>query len=164
MSSPYEITPSDSPYARLSDLCCVRNSPDGTRLTISDEQFEEISELLHEIGKLEWAKRPRIYAVLRMMELQKEIDAFITLGHNDNSLPFRNKRSLPPELQPYDRSSTFLDLQKYVLNAACDLEKGDQGKHISVEDGERLFRRHKLLGTGGVGYVKTHSAINCITC
>jgi hypothetical protein len=142
-----------NPHTRLADLCTPKLVDDGkTWSPIEDDAFEEISDLLLNIGHKEsWSRRPRTYAVLRMMNSVPHMDAFETYGLNDTAFPYRTKRDLPPELQSPDMSELFLWYQKYVLCDVCDLEKEKEGRHISVKDGERLFRWHAKLGRGQSG-------------
>ena len=144
-----------NPHTRLADLCTPKLLDDGkTWLPIEDDAFEEISDLLLNIGHKEsWSRRPRTYAVLRMMNSVPHMDAFETYGLNDTAFPYRTKRDLPPDLQSPDMSELFLWYQKYVLCDVCDLEKEKEGRHISVKDGERLFRWHAKLGRGQSGCV-----------
>ncbi len=139
-------------HERLTSLCAVRYESDGrTVIKHSDEDFALIADLLRDIGKDDWARIPRTYMVLRMMGAIPVMDAFTTLGLDDNSFPYPNKLSLPVELQSLELSQQFLEYQKYVLTEACDLEKGEHGAHIQIEDGDVLFNRHKSLGIGSTG-------------
>jgi hypothetical protein len=142
-----------NPHARLADLCAPKALEDGKPcLPIDDDAFEEISDLLLNIGHKEsWSRRPRTYAVLKMMNAVPHMDAFETHGLNDTSFPYRKKRDLPPELQSFNMSESFLGYQKYVMCDSCDLEKDKEGRHISVKDGEKLFRWHEKLGRGQSG-------------
>ncbi|KAL5349345.1 hypothetical protein ACLOAV_005635 [Pseudogymnoascus australis] len=80
------------------------------------------------------------------------MDAFISLGHTDISLPYENKTSLPRELQSPEMFSKFCQFQHYVLSTAYDLEKGG---HCTVKDGNSFFKSNiEKIGKGGSGTVE----------
>lgn len=142
----------DSLNLRLQDLCKPILSKDG-KATISDDAFQEISDVLLDLRcEPEWSRRPRTYAVLRMMDAIKYMPSFINFGLNDNSFPYPNRRALPPGIQDsLDLSEAFLQKQEHVLSDACDLENEREGRHIAVKDGDKLFRWYKKLGRGQAG-------------
>jgi hypothetical protein len=145
------------PHLRLATLCFPKRASGGiTGLPIEDDAFEEITDCLMDIGREDWSRRPRTYAVLRMMDSVRYMDAFASNGLNDNSFPYRNKRDLPAEIQSIELSEAFLELQHWVLSDACDLENENEGRHISVKDGDKLFKCGKILGKGLTGLVSQH--------
>lgn len=143
---------SDPSYEQLENICKPRVSLDGKdNVPIPDEDFDKISAILYSFGKVEWSKRPRMYAVLWMIGRVSDMDTFITLGHNDSLFPYTKMASLPNTLRKsFDASHSFLDHQKFVYTAACDLEKVEGARHITIDKGDKLFHRKKLpLGEGG---------------
>jgi hypothetical protein len=136
----------------LKSLCTPEVAESGELLPIQDQAFDVISDILYyDLRKEQWARRPRTYALLSMIHAIKEMDAFISLGHTDISLPYENKTSLPPDLQSPEMFSKFCQCQHYVLSTAYDLEKGG---HCTVKDGNSFFKANiEKLGKGGSGLV-----------
>ena len=76
------------------------------------------------------------------------MDSFIAMGLNDTSLPYSGRHSLPETLQ-YFEARDFLKWQDLVVSDVLRLE---QGKHVSIENGDALFEsRRSRLGVGSQG-------------
>ena len=139
------VSPREDPHQRLRFLC---NIDEATRSAKPDDAFDEISDLLSQIGKREWSLRPRTYVILYNMDSVKVMDAFATYGLDDSAIPYRNKVDLPSELQSLYISHRFLELQQYVLTEACNLEDDREPRHVSLTDGNVHFYVQRSLGFG----------------
>ncbi|OBT95560.1 hypothetical protein VE01_05901 [Pseudogymnoascus verrucosus] len=137
----------------LNSLCTPEVADSGELQPILDQAFDVISDILYyDLKKEQWARRPRTYALLSMIHAVKEMDAFISLGHTDISLPYETKTSLPRDLQSPEMFSKFCQFQHYVLSTAYDLEKGG---HCTVKDGNSFFKSNiEKIGKGGSGTVE----------
>ncbi|OBT78204.1 hypothetical protein VF21_02722 [Pseudogymnoascus sp. 05NY08] len=137
----------------LNSLCTPEVGKSGELQPILDQAFDVISDILYfDLKKEQWALRPRTYALLSMIHAVKEMDAFISLGHTDISLPYETKTSLPRDLQSPEMFSKFCQFQHYVLSTAYDLEKGG---HCTVKDGNSFFKGNiEKIGKGGSGTVE----------
>lgn len=78
------------------------------------------------------------------------MESFIAKGLNDTSLPYSGRRYLPETLTFYEVGD-FLKWQDLVVSDVLHLE---QGKHVSIGNGDTLFEcRRPQLGVGSQGYV-----------
>lgn len=141
-------------YQRIEQLC--RLSMDGSSKTghnakISDDDVEEIAQCLRDLNNDDASERPRTYAVLHMMRRQDLLPFFVNAGLRDNSLPYPNRRSLPPRIRKYEPEDghRFLELQNHVLSPALELEKVGESPHVSVQSGDLFFQSLHKLGKGG---------------
>jgi hypothetical protein len=113
----------------------------------TDSDFQKISNLLKDTGRLTWSTVPRIYTVLRLIGQLQIIDTFIDQGITDIWFPF-STFSLPNALGSALHPQ-FLDVQKRVLTKSIDLEKDGGRKHASFGRDEALpFKVEKELGGG----------------
>lgn len=117
-----------------------------------DADFVRISELLMLHGKPEWSRRPRTFALLRLIESVDAIEVFITERLSDFALPY-TEENLPNAIKGATSRRRFLDLQNLVLRThAADLEKG--GNHMYFpQSADAYFQSLKELGDGGFGQV-----------
>ncbi|CAI9637373.1 unnamed protein product [Alternaria burnsii] len=97
-----------------------------TRSNFTESDLRDISHLLCRSGKASWSRIPRIYTTLRLINEIDVIDAFLSCGITDLSLPF-NQRTLPGQLKDQLSRVRFLDVQSRVLTKALDLEKENRG-------------------------------------
>ena len=119
----------------------------------SERDCSRISELLQTLGKTEWSRVPRTYAVLKMVNQVHAMDAFLGLGCNDMFFPY-TEASLPEALGSRHARTKFLELQSLVLSTGHDLESILDKKHRIVANSEDLpFRVLEELGQGGFGSV-----------
>ena len=119
----------------------------------SERNCTRISELLQLLGKMEWSRVPRTYAVLKMVNQVQAMDAFLGLGCTDMWFPY-TESTLPDALASRHARTKFLDLQKLVLSTGHDLENILDKKHRYVASSEDLpFRVLEELGQGGFGSV-----------
>jgi len=119
----------------------------------TDQDLQDISMLLRNMGHESWGSVPRIYTVLRRIDELQLIDTFIELGITDFWFPF-SQTSLPDKLPPSVRSR-FVDAQSAVFTIALELEKGSERRHATFGPGETLpFEVVGYLGKGGYGSVE----------
>ncbi|CAG8959252.1 hypothetical protein HYFRA_00012610 [Hymenoscyphus fraxineus] len=131
-------------WDQLQKLCCKPSDPAGV---ISDEQFESIAACLRYLENHDASYRPRTYAILHMMNRVDLLISFVVVGLLDNSLPYADRKSLPPLMRgDADACFVFLELQTHVISAACYMEKGE---HMLVESGDNFFDTLERLGSGG---------------
>jgi hypothetical protein len=118
----------------------------------SDGDIQEISSLLELMGQSAWSRVPRIYTILRRIGQLQYLDAFTAQGITDIWFPF-SAASLPGLLSSSSKTD-FLRLQSSVLTDSFDLERGEDGQHRHLVDGEVLpFKILGYLGEGGFGTV-----------
>lgn len=123
-----------------------------TRARLSENNVRQISIGLRRMGKDSWAKTPRLYAVLRMVNHVQVIDSFLTQGVSDIWFPFSHK-TLPDSLRSASARFDFLKLQDMVLTKAFDLERED-GRHRHFSKLEDIpLQKLEELGKGGFGFV-----------
>jgi hypothetical protein len=135
---------------KLGDFFPIRE--ENLHANYSDNDIQQISDLLRTLGRQSWSTVPRIYIVLRLINQLQLLDMFIDQGITDIWFPFTD-RSLPETLGPSIRAQ-FLECQSIVLTKAIDLENGDHRKHIHFGSGEPLpFEVKAHLGSGGYGTV-----------
>ena len=116
-----------------------------------DAEFVRITDLLNLYGKEQWGRRPRTFALLRMIGSIDAIEAFIAENLTDLSLPY-TERNLPKAVKGSQSRRRFLDLQSLVKTHAADLEK--EGRHITFpQSADNNFQSLKPLGGGGFGEV-----------
>jgi hypothetical protein len=119
----------------------------------SERNCSRISDLLRQLGKMEWSRIPRTYAVLKMVNQVQAMDAFLCLGCTDMWFPYE-EASLPQALGSRHARTKFLELQPLVLSTGHDLENMLDKKHRYVGSSEDLpFRVLEELGQGGFGSV-----------
>jgi hypothetical protein len=122
-----------------------------SRAPYSDSQISSISELLKHMNT-RWAKVPRTYIVLRMIDCLNHLDDFIDLGFSDHWFPIK-ERSLPQCLRPSLRTA-FVNAQGLVLTKSMDLERGEDGQHCHfLRNDDIPFETKCVLGSGGFGQV-----------
>jgi len=119
----------------------------------TDQDLQDISMLVRNMGHESWGSVPRIYTVLRRIDELQLINTFIELGITDFWFPF-SQTSLPDKLPPSVRSR-FVDAQTAVFTIALELEKGEERRHATFGPGETLpFEVVGYLGKGGYGSVE----------
>jgi len=91
---------------------------------IEDSVFDQIHKFLHVKGRLDWAKHPRMCAILSLIDRLDSMDAFVQAGLSDNEFPYRqcDLLALLPEQNYQER---FLQLQSLALSKIGDLEDGN---------------------------------------
>ena len=116
---------------------------------LPDSFFNDISTRLEaEVQKKEWTNRPRTWFILNQIKRLDAMEAFITQGLNDTSLPYKSRSSLPETLNIYE-ANEFLKWQNSVISDLLDLERG---KHVHTVNGDVLFERsRRMLGVGSQG-------------
>jgi hypothetical protein len=92
-----------------------------------NSDFDKMRRLLDLMGKTEWSRRPRTYAVLNMIGRLEIFDAFLLDGLTDIAFPYTSAQ-LPGSLTPGTRKR-FLEMQSLVLTKASDRELFS-GRHI----------------------------------
>ena len=116
---------------------------------LPDSFFNDISTRLEaEVQKKEWTNRPRTWFILNQIKRLDAMEAFITQGLNDTSLPYKGRSSLPETLNIYEVND-FLKWQNSVISDVLDLERG---KHVRIANGDVLFESgRRNLGCGSQG-------------
>ncbi len=116
-------------------------------------EIEHIGQLLQGLGKHEWSRRPRTYAILRMINRLDSMKFFTVEGLYDISLPYSDI-TLPQGLDGVVARSKFLELQCLVLDSdGANLENG-KGMHAHFDHaGVPTLECIKVLGSGGFGKV-----------
>jgi hypothetical protein len=147
------VTPEEFEAAIVAVIPQLQQQPNG-QSSLIDKDFDEITRLLQAFGKNEWSLRPRIYAVLRMINSVSSIGAFVAEGLLDISIPFTN-RTLPTSFSNHAARTRFLELQDVVFNeAVVDVERqGSRHRHFS-RDGDLYFPPLRELGRGGSATVQ----------
>ena len=146
---------SQSPYRsvenRLEDLLIMSDDP--AKMTYTEADFQHVSSLLRNTGRMKWSKVPRLYVVLRHIGHLQILDAFIDQGITDIWFPLTTS-SLPEILTPSNRTS-FLESQSLVLTKALELEKRSERTHAHFGRSEPLpFQVIARLGSGAYGDVE----------
>jgi hypothetical protein len=99
--------------------------------TYTDIDCLDISAHLHADGFTDWAKNPRIYVVLRLLNKVNAMHDFDRLGLNDLCLPFQKPSQLPRSLGSF--RETFIEKQASVLTTSVALEKGlAEQNHVHI--------------------------------
>ncbi|KAJ6260422.1 Ankyrin-1 [Drechslerella dactyloides] len=122
------------------------------RACLLELEIQQIASLLEPINS-RWARVPRLYTVLRLIDQLPLLDSiFLAQGLSDFWLPF-SLSSLPDGI-PLAVRSAFVRTQPLVLTKAVDLEKGERGRHRNFGPDEPLpFKSKGPLGAGGFGAV-----------
>ncbi|KAI9841120.1 MAG: hypothetical protein M1838_003695 [Thelocarpon superellum] len=122
--------------------------------TFAEADLELIGDHLHSLGGESWSERPRIYAILWMMDRLHLMDDFVTAGVSDLWFPF-SERALPPILMLHpDVASAFLKLQSRVQPDVVEFEQSLElgAQHFSSCD-DLPFDIQARLGEGSFGEV-----------
>ena len=122
-----------------------------SRDTYNDSTISRISGLLKHLNP-RWAKVPRTYIVLRIIDCLNHLDDFLDLGFSDHWFPVTERR-LPHCLRPSLRTA-FVNTQDRILTKSMDLERGESGQHCYFQRNDYLpFETKCVLGSGGFGQV-----------
>ena len=123
------------------------------RSEYSDQDLQEISDLLQSGQRTAWSLVPRLYTVLRTIGELHLLDGFIDQGINDYWFPF-DAKSVQTTTLSSPAQSQFLDAQKLVLTRAVDLEKNTEKRHIHFSGRDTIpFEILGELGRGAYGKV-----------
>jgi hypothetical protein len=139
-------------YKELRNLCqhTTHVDPKTGKFLISDGAIQTIAECLKDLEMEDASDRPRTYAVLHMMDRLDLMAAFVAEGLFDNSIPYHDRRSLPPLMRKdHDACHQFLELQTHVMSTACQMEKGLDSPHVYADSGDVFFKSLEKLGSGG---------------
>ncbi|KAG8530606.1 uncharacterized protein KY384_004644 [Bacidia gigantensis] len=133
----------------LCSACETISAKINSKEQIPQAAFTQLSvALMDQIRNPEWASRPRLWFILKQMNRLDAMNAFITQGLNDTSLPFKSRGQIPNILNIHE-FETFERWQGVIHSDICDLE---EGAHITIENGDMLFdSRRPKLGFGGQG-------------
>ena len=95
----------------------------------SDDEIEEVSNLLRRVGRERWAQAPRTYLVLRAIDQVGAMSEFLLEGRKDAHFPYTD-RSLPECLDKKARR-TFMQKQNLVFSKQqVDIVKGGPHLHL----------------------------------
>ncbi|KAL9125628.1 MAG: hypothetical protein Q9217_005195, partial [Psora testacea] len=115
---------------------------------IADASFNELSKALrNHLQNSDFAIRPRTWFILFQINRVDVMHAFIIQGLTDASLPYKERRSLPPTLNP-EECREFFKLQELVMSEGLDLESG---RRVRFNNGDEFFKKVRTLGTGQQG-------------
>jgi serine/threonine protein kinase len=118
---------------RATSLNDFFTSQQDTGYVYTDIDCLDISSHLNTYGYIEWAKTPRVYIILRLLNKVNVMDDFLRLGLNDMCLPFDKVTQLPKSLGSLRQS--FIDRQTSVWTTAITIEKGlADGNHVRIPD------------------------------
>ena len=119
----------------------------------TEQDIERISTLLRSLDDGAWSNIPRLYIVLRRIDLLELRDHFVSKRITDANFPLSDS-SLPSIMEPSQRSA-FLQMQRCVLTDATQAGKCELGEHAHFADPEQVpFRMETILGTGGFAQVE----------
>jgi hypothetical protein len=137
------ISPTEFEKAIFSILPAINTEQDDCEsLEIVD--YDNITGLLNRLGKPEWGRIPRTYAVLHMINSVDKMDAFVSKGLKDIHLPY-TEMLLPNDLTTLNKAK-FVEKQKLVLTKAADLEKNyDRHSHFGTSKHRNIFNLHRDL-------------------
>ncbi|KAL5325230.1 hypothetical protein ACEPPN_006354 [Leptodophora sp. 'Broadleaf-Isolate-01'] len=148
-----EVTREQRLCQELKRLCQQPSNLDeatGLKGVISDQAIDEISSCLNDIEHFDASARPRTYAILYMMGRQDLMPVFVAFGLYDRSIPYLDRRALPPALRKdAEASQQFLDLQAHVISPAYQMESGDTCRHFNLTSGDLFYKPCGKLGKGG---------------
>lgn len=85
--------------------------------------FDQVRTLLQLNGKPEWAKRPRTYTLLFLIDRLDAMSSFVNAGLFDVQFPYQ-AHHLIDLLVDQESRELFIKLQPFVLNKARELEDG----------------------------------------
>ena len=118
----------------------------------TEPSIQSIQDLLQLLNAA-WAKVPRTYIVLRLANEISILDPLISAGFTDFCFPLASPRDLPSFVKPASKHK-IMAVQHAILTGAEELERGEMGCHISLEDGDTLpYEWRSRLGAGGYGQV-----------
>ena len=116
--------------------------------TYTDIDCLDISAHLSAEGFIEWAKNPRIYVVLRLLNKVDAMHDFDRLGLTDLCLPFQRPSQLPRSLG--SSREAFIERQVSVLTTSIALERGlAEQNHVHIRH-DTVFP-YESLGALGQG-------------
>jgi hypothetical protein len=125
---------------------------DSNDTSFSETDLLKLSQLLRDSGKVKWAERPRIYAILHLIGQPEAIEDFVAENIFDISLPFKLESRLPFALKAPTARKNFIEYQRHLLTAAADIEK-KPGTHQSLINGNLYYQAKVELGSGSFGWV-----------
>lgn len=115
--------------------------------------FPQLARLLELSGKKSWSLRPRTYTILRIINRLDAMNAFVSEGLYDISIPY-SVRTLPDVLKNPSARAKFFEVQPLVLcQQASAVESGESRHRHFAEDGDIHFVPVRELGSGGFGDV-----------
>lgn len=103
----------------------VRFSEDRPEYT--DEDFDSISLLLNRSTASKYARTPRLYTLLRIIDQLGHFDHFLKDGLSDRSFPFTSER-LPARLRP-SMKVKFIENQHIVCDSSEAVQLMGMRKH-----------------------------------
>jgi hypothetical protein len=131
-------------------LSVIKSDPSDT--PFSEPDLFKLSQLLRDSGKVKWAERPRIYAILHLIGQSEAIEDFVAENIFDISLPFKSESRLPFALKAPTVRKNFIEYQRRLLTAAADIET-KRGTHQSLTNGNLYYQTKAELGRGSFGWV-----------
>lgn len=125
--------------------------PEGKK-QYTDEDFQKIVIFMDLSELKQWSSIPRIYTVLRTIGGLQLMDDFLKNGITDILFPSTPKNL--PSWFPPSIKARFVDTQSIVLTPTLDLEKGENGHHVTFAEGGPIWLESlRELGRGSYGTV-----------
>jgi serine/threonine protein kinase len=121
--------------------------------TYSEVEISEITNILRSMDDTFWVSAPRLYIVLRRINLLDLFHEFIANSLSDTSFPFSD-HNLPPSFDRLQRRA-FVQTQSCVLTEQSSIAQCERGQHCRFADQSAIpFRSVSLLGSGGFAQVE----------
>ncbi|KAJ3576579.1 hypothetical protein NPX13_g3651 [Xylaria arbuscula] len=147
---------------QLSQLCIPATGSHWPGGRISENGVRKIQTWLRELDRqytrhddVQWASRPRLYAILHNIRAVEYMDNFIEEHLTDFSLPF-NEQTLPHFISDKNGMNlrrAFFTIQEHFLTLIKDIES-EKSEHLRLSvSGDTFFISHKPLGFGSFGAV-----------
>lgn len=115
--------------------------------------IEATARSLLRTNNASWAATPRLYIVLRILNLSHLRHHFSAAGHTDAHFPYSPFTF--PKGDPNEERSSFLRAQSCILTGAIQVSRWNLGEHVSFESTDHVPLEPKaILGTGGSGQVE----------
>ena len=140
----------------LKQLVCRDAGGGGTRTSrfqrIPFEILAQVSQLLTEYERTDWAESPRLYTILFLIGEEQQMRKFVEYGISDIAIPLRDCRWVPLKK---DQGEAFIEAQRYLITEFEGLDAADKVVHLHghFDDGDEYFEKKKDLGQGAFGYV-----------
>jgi hypothetical protein len=114
------------------------------KLECEAANFDCLTRLLKEMGRVSWALRPRTYAVLWMINRLDAMESFVEQDLLDISFPYA-ERTLPSSLTGMSDRLLFIEMQGHVLSAAKDIENMENQRHLNFRTSSYAQSMHSLF-------------------
>ena len=116
------------------------------------EILAQVSQILTEYERKDWAESPRLYTILFLIGEEQQMRKFVEYGISDIAMPLRDSRWVPLKK---NQGEAFIETQRYLITKYEGLDATDKvvHRHGHFDDGDEYFEKKKDLGQGAFGYV-----------